>query len=193
MALPSDAAVECRATLEAHPADAMSPVTSIEVGVRRASSAVLGVTFRIHGDLASVCIPAPRQPRIAEELWQHTCCELFLRVPDADPYYEFNFSPSGEWTVYVFERYREGRLLADGVLDPHVQSSGTAGMLEVRATVALAGLSRSHSEARLALALSTVIEARDGSRSYWALAHPAEKPDFHHPDAFALTLDAVRN
>ena len=112
---------------------------------------------------------------------------------NADPYYEFNFSPSGEWTAYVFERYREGRLLTDDALDPHVRSSGTAGMLEVRATIALARLSRAHAEARLALALSTVIEARDGSRSYWALTHPAEKPDFHHPDAFALTLDAVRN
>ena len=171
----------------------MGPVTSIEVGVRRAPSAVLGVTFRIHGDLASVRIPTPRQPRIAEELCQHTCCELFLRVPDANSYYEFNFSPSGEWTAYVFERYREGRLLADGGLDPHVRSSGTAGMLEVHATVALARLSRAHAEARLALALSTVIEARDGSRSVLGAHASGGKPDFHHPDAFALTLDAVRN
>ena len=33
-----------------------------------------------------------------------------------------------------------------------------------------------------------VIEAVDGSVSYWALAHPAGKPDFHHPDGFALQL-----
>jgi hypothetical protein len=28
----------------------------------------------------------------------------------------------------------------------------------------------------------------DGTKSYWALAHPQGKPDFHHVDSFALTL-----
>ena len=36
----------------------------------------------------------------------------------------------------------------------------------------------------------TVIEELDGTKSYWALAHPPGKPDFHHPDCFALTLAA---
>ncbi len=40
------------------------------------------------------------------------------------------------------------------------------------------------------LALSAVIEEVDGTKSYWALAHPPGKPDFHHPDCFALTLGA---
>jgi len=39
--------------------------------------------------------------------------------------------------------------------------------------------------------LSAVIEATDGSLSYWALEHPADKPDFHHPDSFALELALV--
>jgi len=37
-------------------------------------------------------------------------------------------------------------------------------------------------------ALSAVIESADGTRSYWALAHPSDKPDFHHPDSFLLDL-----
>jgi hypothetical protein len=36
------------------------------------------------------------------------------------------------------------------------------------------------------------VEDRSGSLSYWALRHAAGKPDFHHPDAFALELDEVR-
>jgi hypothetical protein len=36
--------------------------------------------------------------------------------------------------------------------------------------------------------LSAVVETKDGGISYWALAHPPGKPDFHHPDSFALTL-----
>ena len=38
------------------------------------------------------------------------------------------------------------------------------------------------------LGLSTVIEDGDGGISYWALAHPSAKPDFHHPDSFVLDL-----
>ena len=33
-----------------------------------------------------------------------------------------------------------------------------------------------------------VIEEINGRKSYWALKHPAGKPDFHHPDCFALEL-----
>ena len=42
-----------------------------------------------------------------------------------------------------------------------------------------------------AIALSAVIETRDGAKSYWALKHPPGKPDFHHPDCFALKLPAA--
>ena len=40
----------------------------------------------------------------------------------------------------------------------------------------------------LRLGASAVIETADGALSYWALAHPAGRPDFHHADGFALDL-----
>ena len=33
-----------------------------------------------------------------------------------------------------------------------------------------------------------VLEEKDGTKSYWALAHAADKPDFHHPDCFVAKL-----
>ncbi len=42
----------------------------------------------------------------------------------------------------------------------------------------------------VSIALSAVIEETDGTKSYWALRHPPGPPDFHHPDCFALTLEA---
>ena len=36
--------------------------------------------------------------------------------------------------------------------------------------------------------LAAVIEETNGRRSYWALAHPPGKPDFHHADGFALEV-----
>ena len=41
------------------------------------------------------------------------------------------------------------------------------------------------------LGISAVIEEQDGRLSYWALAHPPGKPDFHHRDCFALRLPPV--
>jgi hypothetical protein len=35
------------------------------------------------------------------------------------------------------------------------------------------------------LGLSALIEERNGRKSYWALAHPPGKADFHHSDCFA--------
>jgi hypothetical protein len=40
----------------------------------------------------------------------------------------------------------------------------------------------------LRVGLSAVIEEISGRRSYWALAHPPGKADFHHFDSFALEL-----
>ena len=59
------------------------------------------------------------------------------------------------------------------------------------ATVTLAGAA-----AKLRLGLCVVIEELDaalseafsGAFSYWALRHPAARPDFHHPDGFALEI-----
>ena len=38
--------------------------------------------------------------------------------------------------------------------------------------------------------LAAVIEEQSGAKSYWAIAHPADKPDFHDPACFAATLPA---
>ena len=38
------------------------------------------------------------------------------------------------------------------------------------------------------VALTAVVETADGEVSYWSLAHPAGKPDFHHADCFCLEI-----
>ena len=40
--------------------------------------------------------------------------------------------------------------------------------------------------------LTAVIEEQGGTKSYWALAHPAERPDFHDPACFVATLPAPK-
>jgi hypothetical protein len=38
------------------------------------------------------------------------------------------------------------------------------------------------------IGLSAVIEDTNGEISYWALAHPPGKPDFHHANGFAYEI-----
>jgi len=42
-----------------------------------------------------------------------------------------------------------------------------------------------------ALGISAVIESGDGTKTYWALHHPSDKPDFHHPGSFLLKSPAL--
>jgi hypothetical protein len=170
------------AALARHPAAPCDALRGIWVSLER-KSGNLQVAYVLEGEIDRLRIPPPRPPRAAERLWQHTCCELF--VAQAPPgYREFNFSPSCEWAAYAFAGYRDGKPLT--IANPGIVVKRTAGRLELSATVPTGG-------ARIKLGLSAVIEDETGTLSYWALRHAGGKPDFHHPDAFALELDEARH
>ncbi len=141
--------------------------------------------FAIEGADALV-VPAWKTPARRDGLWNTTCCELFVRSPEADGYWEFNFSPSCEWAAYSFSGYRECMAEHPMDVEPHIEFSRAEDIFTVEADVDFGGLPTG----TLQVAISAVIEETDGTKSYWALAHPPGKPDFHHPDCFALSLPA---
>lgn len=118
-------------------------------------------------------------------LWQHSCLEAFIASPAKPAYAEFNLARSGAWAAYAFDGYRAG--MRDLTLDqaPQIVTDAT-GVSTV--TLDLARIDMHIGPAPWRLAITAVIEARDGSRSYWSLAHPQGKPDFHHADCFAAQL-----
>jgi hypothetical protein len=138
------------------------------------------VHYSIEGDLRRLRIAPPRPPRLAERLWQHSCCELFVARKGMSAYHEFNFSPSGEWAAYAFSDYRKGGPRAGQ--DPGIVVHAAAHMLELAASV------DAGAEGNLQLGLCAVIEDEHGRLSYWALRHAPGKPDFHNRDSFALEL-----
>ena len=159
------------AALERHPATPCAALRGIRVSVVSLSNK-LSIAYLMEGEIDRLRIPPPRAPRFADGLWQHTCCELFVARPGGG-YREFNFSPSGEWASYEFDGYRTGRRA-----------------IEARPVIVLHGmqLEVSLEEKAARIGLSAVIEEEDGTLSYWALRHAPGKPDFHHPDAFAMEL-----
>lgn len=183
-------------TLIPHPAAANAAPQTITGDLTRTQDA-LALRYVLAGDIERLRVPSSRAPRFADELWRHTSCELFIARKGDSAYHECNFSPSGEWAAYAFARTRDRTIAAEQqalvTLNPEISVRRGAHTLELNATVRLGALSTRYTDAALLLALSAVIEDRDGSLSYWALAHPQLRPDFHHPDAFVLELDEVRN
>lgn len=165
-----------------HPGSECQALRSLSVEVERSR-----VRFVLEGEIERLRIPEPRTPRIAERLWQHSCCELFIGRRGEPPYHEFNFSPSGEWAGYAFSRYREGALLRDNALDPRIAVKRHAARLDLEAHINL------QLSGTLRVGVAAVIEDQHGALSYWALRHAPGKPDFHHPDSFVLELDEARD
>ena len=163
--------------LHAHP-DSPSLVARIEVELARTGDG-LSLTYSIFGDLDRVAVPPARDAARTDGLWKQTCLEAFLA---ADPgYYEYNFSPSGQWAAYRFDAHREGMRIA-ATPGPAIDWSAGEGMARLVATLRLPP------DLTGRLGLSAIIEDKAGNRSFWALAHPSGAPDFHHAACFAASL-----
>jgi hypothetical protein len=163
-----------------------SQIAAIEARVQLDAVNRLSIHYVLTGDLSRLRIPPLAVPHRRDRLWEHTCFEAFMAVAGAPAYYEYNFAPSGAWAVFAFRAYRDGASLGDQRLAPEIASRCEDGKLELTATVQLDQRPMMQPSVKLRFGLSAVIEATDGSLSYWALKHPAAKPDFHHPDSFVL-------
>ena len=172
------------AQLTAHPSTTSSPIDRIEVEVERGSGGDLTLVYRAFGDLARVRMPVGGSGR-TDGLWQTTCFEAFVRPFGGDRYLELNASPSGRWATYWFDRERTGMVAAQEHAG-QLRTEEFPGGLRFATSLAV-----NPPNADWRLGLSAVIEDVGGQKSWWALAHPSDKPDFHHPDSFTLVLPAT--
>jgi hypothetical protein len=159
--------------------------------------AVLRVRYALRGDLAAVVLPPPAAagpgrlgPRRADGLWEHTCFELFLAAEGAEPYWEVNLSPRGDWNLYRLDRYRQGltperdREAMPFSVDQRPEA------LTLMLTLPLPeALARACQTRPLQVAVTAVIEQQGGALSYWALAHSGAEADFHRREDFVLRLE----
>ncbi|HEV2286604.1 MAG TPA: DOMON-like domain-containing protein [Steroidobacteraceae bacterium] len=179
-----------RALLLAHPDTPGEWVWSIaaDVGLE---AGTLVCHYALQGEVGRLRVPAVRAGRRADELWQHTCFEVFAAAAGSEDYYEFNFSPSLDWAAYHFRGYRAGMTPASLARAPGLTSRRTAGRLELTAHLHLEGLAALARAPRLRLGLTAVIEDEGGTLSYWALRHAPGNPDFHDPGGFALEIETA--
>jgi hypothetical protein len=161
-------------------------VHSVAVDASCDKQGQMWLRYHVECDLESLQLPNEVDPGRSDDLWKTTCFEAFI-ANDSKKYAELNFAPSSLWAAYIFDGYRVGMRPLQLPCDPVIGLDASDSHFALEADLRLPTMWAGHD---LRLALSAVIEEIDGTKSYWALAHPAGPPDFHHPDCFALTLDA---
>ena len=166
-----------RVNLIEHPSVSKGPTHGVMVEYWRDGGFLL-VKFVTDEDTDWIAWPEPTASARADELWRTTCFEVF--VATSDGYREYNLSPSSRWASYSFDSYRNGMEPApEGVVSKGIRFQGYNATLEAQIELP---------EGACRLGFSTVLQTREGTMHYWALAHPSDKPDFHHPDSFVLDL-----
>ncbi|HEX8225446.1 MAG TPA: DOMON-like domain-containing protein [Allosphingosinicella sp.] len=203
-----------RLSLQRHPDTPCGPLTGIEVELARTRPMKLALRYVLLGAAQDVRMKQP--DGCADPLWMHTCFEAFVRVAGEEEYLEFNLAPTGDWTAWRFRRYREGMEAASGLevsilgadqrrrpmerdQRARLKEAGfdtlerfEPSFYSLKAEVTLDPAMSLVLDRPWQLGLSAVIEENNGRISYWALAHPAGKPDFHHPDCFRIELPAAK-
>lgn len=166
-----------------HPLTPCDALESLEASISWGPDGELQLSYEARGAISELAIPEPAAPERTDELWRHTCFEAFLRSAAGEAYVEINVSPSGAWAAYRFSGYREGMTQLAPIGTRSFALRSTPNVLEIDFTLRAPDLAN----ARRA-ALCAVIEEKSGRKSYWALAHPAGAPDFHHAAGLVLDL-----
>lgn len=181
--------------LVCHPASTSPSIHGVEVEIAVAADGGLDLSYTVAAAPGALLVPPPSADTTlpVDGLWRHTCLEVFLMRSSGSAYREFNFSPSGQWAAYAFSapRQRDAAAEAGWRTPPAIVFSPLAGGFALRATLPAGHLPGGEGGLRVGLAAVLETHPPDSPAlcTYWALQHPSPQPDFHHPAAFALTLD----
>lgn len=173
-----------------HPDLRCAAVTAIEADVARSGAGNLMLEYVVTGRIGDLRMPPAAAGAAAartDELWRHTCFEAFIRTAAA-AYCEFNFAPSTQWAAYRFDGYRNGMRAAAGIGAPRIVVQSSPRSYRLQVALDLAQMTDLPRGTVWQIGIAAVIEDRNGDTSYWALAHPPGKADFHHADGFVLDV-----
>lgn len=180
-------------TLLCHPTTPCDFVHTLGVRVDALGERRFVFHYQLEGDLDRLLLPPRRNPAHVEGLWRRTCFEAFIAPAGTCAYLEFNFSPSSAWAMYRFDDYRTGMQALQPDQTPRIVCRRHSRRLETDAEIHLDGCGLSSPLQGSAmngarLGLTAVLQDVNGAASYWALAHPPGKPDFHHRLGFTAAL-----
>ena len=169
--------------LIAHPAFPPLEVSGVQARIIGRDADWLRLRWRVEG---SSCLVVPQfagRGR-ADELWKTTCFEMFLSPLEGEAYSEWNLSPSERWNAYDFSGYRDGMSERPVPREP-------ACTMRLGSSFAIFDAALPNSalpDAPSAMGLTCVIEEEGGIKSFWAMDHGKDQPDFHDASCFRAEL-----
>lgn len=123
-------------------------------------------------------------------LWEGTCFEAFLRNETTNQYLEFNFSGTGWWNAFLFEK--KGQDLSE-YLPIKIESHRFIKSKRFRSfefSVKTSLLPFDFNQGKFSLGLSTILVNDHHEKEYFALKHLKDQPDFHDENTYLkLELD----
>ena len=145
------------------------------------------VEYQVEGALDRICWPSTSGTSgRCHELWRQTCFEFFFSIKDDAAYWEVNLCLNDCWNVYHFSNYRSGMRQEESIDPPLCRVVVDGNLLSFTCALKIDNLIDDSSGVEVGI--SSVIQATDGSTSYWAIDHCDSKPDFHNRSSFCLNL-----
>ena len=174
-----------------HPAHPPKRLRAVTARVSSVDANWCVLRWKVAG-ASDLVVPAFAGQRRQDGLWQTTCFELFLATPPLVcaervlTYAEFNFSPSERWAAYDFSSYRAGMMDRVVSRPPVITPRRGSDVLFMDVAIPSGVLPT----LPWRYGLTAVLEEAGGVKSYWAMAHPLEKPDFHDAACLGAWLAA---
>ena len=175
--------------LNLKPFDVNSTSTEVEVKANCSySNKILNIEYQCAGKIDGITIPYIHdKPQRLHSLWQHTCFEAFINFGE-DCYWEVNCSPSKDWNIYYFDRYRKGQTEELRISNLHCEVfHKSQKSFIIQWILNLKSITPNNPE-DLSIGICSILEHANKSKSYWALKHCASKPDFHQRKSFCLNF-----
>ena len=147
------------------------------------------VSYRITDRTHSIQFPDISQHASRKnELWNATCCELFVGISGEPNYWEYNLSPSHDWAVFSFTDYRQNKSDELSISELEITTKiDKNNEFELKTILALPEML---TDRTLDIGVSSVVQDKSGKIHYYALTHPDSKADFHDRKGFNIKLNA---
>lgn len=165
------------------------PVPNIKIGgeIIRSKNRFF-IRYEMNGDIDQTLLSAKSSsPSRTDDLWKATCFEFFLAIPGQAGYWEFNMSPSGDWNVYKMDDYRRVGFREETAFTqlPFIFRQ-TEDKLSLDISMDLGPILQTQQTVQVGI--TAIIQTIDGNETYWALAHPGPRADFHLRESFIISV-----
>lgn len=150
---------------------------------------ILAAEFVVKGPLKNIrgLLTSGKATSRADGLWKTTCFEWFLKPLSGEAYWEANFSPTGQWNLYLLEGYRKNLVQEERAKISQLVPKCFSTEWHLKTQIDFSRIALPP-KTKFKAHASAVIETVDDKKNYWSFTHTQNQPDFHHPDHFILEI-----